>query len=63
LELIPGVGKTFMRQIVDNRERQPFTSFGDLQQRVGLREPAKLMAKRIVEELSGGSRINLFIRK
>ena len=63
LELIPGIGKTFMKQIVDGRERQPFKSFEDIQQRVGLREPAKLLAKRIVEELSGGSRINLFIRK
>ncbi len=63
LELIPGIGKTFMKQIVDGRERQPFKSFEELQQRVGLREPAKLLARRIVEELSGGSRINLFIRK
>ncbi len=63
LELIPGIGKTFMKQIVDGRERQPFKSFDELQQRVGLREPAKLIAKRIVEELSGGSRINLFVRK
>jgi putative nucleotide binding protein len=63
LELIPGIGKTFMKQIVDGRERQPFKSFEDIQQRVGLREPAKLLARRIVEELSGGSRINLFIRK
>ncbi|TLY03986.1 MAG: DUF655 domain-containing protein [Thaumarchaeota archaeon] len=63
LELIPGIGKTFMKQIVDGRERQPFKSFEEIQQRVGLREPAKLLARRIVEELSGGSRINLFIRK
>jgi putative nucleotide binding protein len=63
LELIPGIGKTFMRQIVDGRERQPFKSFEELQQRVGLHEPAKLVARRIVEELSGGSRINLFVRK
>ena len=63
LELIPGIGKTFMKQIVDGRERQPFKSFDELQQRVGLRDPAKLIAKRIVEELSGGSRINLFVRK
>ncbi|SRR5712692_2105712 len=63
LELIPGIGKTFMRQIVDGRERQPFKSFDELQKRVGLHEPAKLVAKRIVEELSGGSRINLFVRK
>ncbi len=63
LELIPGVGKTFMRLIVQNRERKQFTSFEDIQERVGLREPTKLVAKRIVEELSGGSRINIFVKK
>ena len=63
LELIPGVGKTFMREILDLREKQPFVSFDDLQHRVGLRDPAKLVAKRIVEELSGDSRINLFIKR
>ncbi len=63
LELIPGIGKTFMREILETREKQPFASFDDLQQRVGLREPAKLIAKRIVEELSGDSRINLFVKK
>lgn len=63
LELIPGIGKTFMRQIVNMREKKPFVSFEDIQQRVGLREPAKLVAKRIVEELSGGSRINLFVKR
>jgi putative nucleotide binding protein len=63
LELIPGIGKTFMKQIVDAREKKPFASFEDIQNRVGLREPAKLVAKRIVEELSGGSRINIFVKK
>ena len=63
LELIPGIGKTFMREILDLREKQPFASFDDLQQRVGLRDPAKLIARRIVEELSGDSRINLFIKR
>lgn len=63
LELIPGIGKTFMKEIVVLRESQPFTSFDDVQRRVGLREPAKMIAKRIVEELSGGSRINLFVKK
>lgn len=63
LELIPGIGKTFMKEIVAMREKQPFSSFDDLQQRVGLREPAKLIAKRVVQELSGDERINLFVRK
>jgi putative nucleotide binding protein len=63
LELIPGIGKTFMKTIIETRERQPFTSFDDVQTRVGLREPAKLVAKRIAEELSGASRINIFVKK
>lgn len=63
LELIPGIGKTFMNTIVDLREKKPFTSFEDITQRVGLRDPARLVAKRIVEEISGDSRINIFIKK
>lgn len=63
LELIPGIGKTFMKTIVELREKQPFTSFDDIQNRVGLREPAKLVAKRIAEELTGASRVNIFVKK
>ena len=63
LELIPGIGKTFMKEIVEMRERQPFTSFEDVQQRVGLREPAKMIAKRVVEELAGDSRVSIFVKK
>lgn len=63
LELIPGIGKTFMKSIIQLREKKPFVSFDDIQERVGLREPAKLVAKRIVEELSGGSRVNIFVKK
>ncbi len=63
LELIPGIGKTFMKTLIELREKQPFVSFEDIQSRVGLREPAKLVAKRIAEELSGASRVNIFVKK
>ncbi|MDG6899717.1 MAG: DUF655 domain-containing protein [Nitrososphaerota archaeon] len=63
LELIPGIGKTFMKEIVEMRERQPFITFDDVQTRVGLRDPAKMIAKRIVEELAGDSRISVFVKK
>ena len=63
LELIPGIGKTFMKEIVDMREKQPFTDFEDIQKRVGLREPAKMIAKRVVEELAGDSRVSIFVKK
>jgi putative nucleotide binding protein len=63
LELIPGIGKTFMKEILEMREKQPFKSFDDIQERVGLRDPAKMIAKRIVEELSGDTRVSLFVKK
>ena len=63
LELIPGIGKTFMKTTIELREKQPFTSFDDIQNRVGLREPAKLVAKRIAEELTGASRVNIFVKR
>lgn len=63
LELIPGIGKTFMKEIVEMRERRPFATFGDVQQRVGLKEPAKMIARRIVEELAGDSRVSIFVKK
>ena len=63
LELIPGIGKTFMKEILDTREKRRFANFDDIQDRVGLRDPAKMIAKRIVEELSGDTRVAIFVRK
>ena len=63
LELIPGIGKTYMMTIIKEREKKKFDNFADLQSRVGLRDPAKLVAKRIIEEIMGQARMNLFVRK
>jgi putative nucleotide binding protein len=63
LELIPGIGKTYMMTIIKERDKKRFEDFADLQTRVGLRDPAKLIAKRIIEEIMGQARMNLFVRK
>lgn len=63
LELIPGIGKTYMMTIIKERDKKKFETFSDLQNRVGLRDPAKLVAKRIIEEIMGQARMNLFVRK
>ena len=63
LELIPGIGKTYMMNIIKEREKKRFESFADIQSRVGLRDPAKLIVKRIVDEIAGQARMNLFVRK
>lgn len=63
LELIPGIGKTFMKEILETRDKEPFASFDDIQKRVGLRDPAKMVAKRVVEELAGDSRVSIFVKR
>ena len=62
LELIPGIGKKYMWQILDERERKSFESFEDLQQRANVPNPAKLVTKRVLVELSEESKYRLFTR-
>ena len=63
LELIPGIGKTYMKSMLEERERKKFESYQDLQERVGLKEPVKHIAQRIIDEISGESRMNLFVKR
>ena len=62
MELIPGIGKKYMWEIINNRDRKPFQSFKDLQERTNIPDPSKLLAKRIVEELHGENKYRLFTR-
>jgi putative nucleotide binding protein len=52
-----------MMAIIKGREAKKFESFQDIQDRIGLKDPAKLIAKRIVEEITGEARMNLFVRR
>ena len=63
LELIPGIGKTYMKTILEERDREKFADFNDLQSRVGLKEPAKQIVERILEELTGEVKVTLFVKK
>jgi putative nucleotide binding protein len=63
LELIPGIGKTYMKAMLDEREKREFESFEDLQSRVGLKDPIKHITKRILEEITGETRMNLFVKR
>jgi len=63
LELIPGIGKTYMHVIIQEREKKPFESFSDIENRTGLKEPMRHISKRILEEISGETRMNLFVKR
>ena len=63
LELIPGIGKTYMKMILEEREKKKFESYVDLQNRVGFKDPVKHISERILHEISGESRMNLFVKR
>ena len=53
LELLPGLGKKMMHEILDERKKKPFESFEEMQERIDfLRSPDKLIAKRVELELT-----------
>ena len=63
LELIPGIGKTYMKTILEERDKTKFASFADLQERVGLKEPMRHIIDRIMDEITGEVKVTLFVKK
>ncbi len=62
IELIPGMGKKRMWEILDERKDKPFESFDDLKKRVKLiPDPIKAISSRILKELEGSEKHNLFV--
>ena len=52
LELIPGIGKKYMWDIINAREEKPFESFKDITERLPtLTDPAGMIVNRVKQEL------------
>lgn len=61
IELIPGIGKKHMQEILKQRKEKGFESFEDMKKRVqNLPDPEKAIEKRIFRELTTLERYNLF---
>ena len=62
LELLPGLGKKHMWEIIEVRKEKPFESFADLKNRVKLMpDPEKTIVKRILQELEGMEKHKIFV--
>ena len=62
LELLPGLGKKHMWQIIEIRQEKPFESFADLKNRIKLMpDPEKTVVKRILQELEGTEKHKIFV--
>jgi len=64
IELLPGLGKKHMMEILKQREEEPFESFADMKERVqNLPDPERAVEKRIFQELTEMERYNLFTKQ
>ena len=62
LELLPGLGKKHMWEMIEEKRAEPFKSFEDIKKRVKLMpDPVKIITKRIVLELQGNEKHNIFV--
>lgn len=62
IELLPGVGKKHMWEILNARDEKPFESLEDIKKRVKLMpDPEKIVIRRIIEELEGSQKHRLFV--
>ncbi len=62
LELLPGLGKKHMWEILDARKEKEFSDFKDIKKRVKLMpDPEKAIIKRILKEIDGSEKHRIFV--
>lgn len=60
-QLLPGIGKKHLMDILDERRKKPFEAFDDLKQRVKLfPDPVKILVQRVLDELKGNEKYYIF---
>lgn len=62
LELLPGIGKKAMWQILEERKKGLFLSFEDIQNRTHIADPKKIIVKRIFKEMRNEDKYYLFCK-
>ena len=63
LELIPGIGKTYLKLIIEQIEKQKFLNYKDMEERAGLKEPVNHLSKIMLEEITGETQFRLFVKR
>jgi putative nucleotide binding protein len=62
IELLPGIGKKHMQEILKQRKEKPFESLEEMKKRIqNMPSPEKAIEKRIMKELTNMERYNLFV--
>ncbi|MBU2633819.1 MAG: DUF655 domain-containing protein [Nanoarchaeota archaeon] len=62
IELLPGIGKKHMWELIEQRQESPFKDFADIKKRVKLMpDPEKAIIRRIISELKEEDKYKLFV--
>lgn len=62
LEILPGIGKKHMWDVINARKEKPFESFADIRERIKLiPDPRQSIIKRILEEIQEKDKYRLFV--
>jgi len=60
-QLLPGIGKKHLLDILDERKKKPFDSFDDMVKRVKFfPDPVKIIVRRVETEIKGEEKYHLF---
>jgi putative nucleotide binding protein len=62
LELLPGIGKKAMWQILEERKKAPFASLEQIQTRAHISDPKKILVKRIFVEIKNEDKYYIFCK-
>jgi putative nucleotide binding protein len=60
LQLVPGIGKKLMWEIIEARNKKKFESFEDISQKTSISDPVNLIVKLIIKELSRNVKYYIF---
>jgi len=62
MELLPGIGKKHMWELLEQRKEKEFMDFNDIKNRVKLLpDPEKVVIRRIISELKGEDKYRIFV--
>ncbi|MBS3135288.1 DUF655 domain-containing protein [Candidatus Woesearchaeota archaeon] len=62
IELLPGIGKKHMMELLEQRQEKFFENFEDIRKRVKLLpDPEKIVIRRIISELKGEDKYKVFV--
>lgn len=61
LELLPNIGKKTAWSIIEERKKKPFTSFKEIEERVGLKDVKEIIVQRIIIEIKREDKYFLFV--